>query len=216
MTQKINSLIKKLAQTETKSDLFNPYNELTKPTDDRTAPGVRQQNLRMYLDSLEKSKPQFICFFYAPLYDESKRSGVPLTNVSNFKQVEEVLNIKKSFEKATKSRGKPKLSSVASILWNTVEKIDEPIVFWPIIPFYPHKKSGLKTPRKFTNKELLKYKELVVDIVDLFEPKIVLSIGKDTHEALDFLQVKHYELPHPRRNIKKFEASLKRNLKKTK
>jgi hypothetical protein len=216
MSSKVNILIKKLAQTETKSDLFNPYNELTKPTDDRTAPGVRQQNLRLYLDSLEKSKPKIICFFYSPSYDESKRSGVPLTNVSNFKDVAEIVKIEKTFEKATKSRGKPKLSSIASIIWSVVEKIDEPIVFWPVIPFYPHKKSGLKTERNFTNKELLKYKDLMVDIVSLFEPEIVLSIGKDAHDALDFLQVKHYQLPHPRRSVKKFESSLKRNLRKLK
>jgi hypothetical protein len=216
MSAKIDILVKKLAQTETESVLFNPYNELTKPTDDRTAPGVRQQNLRIFLNSLEKQKPKVMCFYYAPSYDESKRSGVPLTNVSIFKQVAEILDVERPFEKATKSRGKPELSSMASIIWDTIEKVEKPIAVWPIIPFYPHKKSGLKTERNFSNKELLKYRPLLSDIVEIFEPKVVLSIGKDSHEALKYLKVKHYTLPHPRRSIKKFEAALKRNLRKLK
>lgn len=214
MSSKIDILVKKLAQTRTKGVLFNPYNELSKPTDDRTAPGVRQQNLRIYLSALEKQKPKILCFYYAPSYDESKRSGVPLTNVSIFKRVENILKVSRPFEKATKSRGKPELSSMASIIWDTIEDLNKTIAVWPIIPFYPHKKSGLKMERSFTNKELLTYRPLLSDIVELFEPKIVLSVGKDAHEALKFLKVKHYQLPHPRRNIKNFAASLRKNLKK--
>lgn len=216
MSTKVNSFIKKLAQTRTGSDLFNPYNELTKPIDDRTAPGVRQQNLRLYLNAHEKLKSKVMCIYYSPSYDESKRSGVPLTNISNFGEVNHFLGIEHPFEKATKSRNKPKVSSMASILWNLAERNNAKLLFWPVVPFYPHKKGGLKKVRNFTHKELLDYRNLLSDVVTIFEPKTILSIGKDTDEALSFLKVNHYKMPHPRRSIAKFETALKKELKKIK
>lgn len=210
MLATVNNLVKKLATHITEKNAFNPYNQLSKATDDRTAPGIRQQNLRLYLESHEKLKTKVIWAYLFPTYEEAKRSGVPMGNSNTFRQIEEILNTDRKFEKATKIKRIPNSSSMSEILWNTAEEIGINPIIWPVIPFYLHNPGARKTKRKPKADEVEMYGEYFKLILEIYQPKNILAIGKDTKNALDQLKIKSKYIQHPRRGIKAFKKTVSR------
>jgi hypothetical protein len=208
MTVKANDFVKKLATTKTSNTLFNPYNEFSKLMDDRTAPGVRQQNLRIYLDAHIKLNTKMLWVYLAPTYLEAKRSGVPLTNSALFGQVEEILSTSKHFEKAAKSKRRPNNTMLSSSLWNVADKLNINPLVWPLMPFYAHKKGDLKSRRKPTIQEIEKHKRFLLKIINIYKPKTILAVGKNAKETLDSLGIKTQYIAHPRRSKENFKKNI--------
>lgn len=208
MSTKIDGLVKRLALTDAGKTLFNPYNELIKTTDDRNAPGIRQQNLRLYLKSHAKLKTKTLWVYITPTFEEARRSGVPLANSSSFKDVEEMLNTKRPFEKATRRKRKPNGSPISTNLWSIASSLECNPVIWPAIPFYPHKKDSLSKKRTPKKDEIEKYGWVLKKMVEIYNPKTILAIGKSTKEALDMLEIKSKYVPHPRMGIKAFKRKV--------
>lgn len=209
MTAETNNLVKKLARTKTKDTIFNPYNEFTKSLDDRTAPGIRQQNLKLYLNSHISLKTKMLWVYCSPTYLEAKRSGVPLVNAVLFDKVEDILKTSKHFERATKSKKKLSNTAMSSTLWNVVSELGINPIIWPVIPFYTH---NLVSKRKPTDREIIKYKWFLMQILDIYKPTTILAIGRDTQKALQVLGVKAIYIEHPQRGKKAFKKEIVENI----
>jgi len=206
--------VRKLATTKTSKTLFNPYNELSKPVDDRTAPGVRQQNLRLYLNSHYALHTKMLWVYFSPTYTEAKRSGVPLVNFTTFRKAESVLNTEKHFEKATKSRKRPSSTVISSTLWSVADELGINPIIWPVIPFYAHVAGKLSVKRKPTPQEINKYKHYLEEILQIYKPEKVLAIGKEAEEAMKILGIEAGYIEHPRRGKKAFKTAIAKHLKK--
>jgi len=208
VTAKINGFVKRLATTDTGDKLFNPYNEFSKDFDDRTAPGLRQQNLRLYLNSHTKLKTNKLWVYLAPTFFELKRSGIPLTNNPVFKKVEGILSTNKHFENTSKTKMNINNTTLASSLWNVASELDINPLIWPLIPFYPHRKGKPSTKRKPKQEEIVKYRWFLDAIIATYKPSTILAVGKDTKEALDLLKIKSHYVNHPRRSKKRFKRAV--------
>jgi uracil-DNA glycosylase len=208
MTAKISGFVRKLATTATGDMLFNPYNEFSKMSDDKTAPGLRQQNLKLYLNSHMKLKTNKMWIYLAPTYLEAKRSGVPLANASIYRKVESILNAEKLFEKATKTKNRPNNTTLSTSLWNAANELNIHPIIWPVIPFYAHKENRLKSKRSPTQKEIVKYRVFIDKVIAVFKPTTILAVGKGTKEALDMLKIKSHYVKHPRSSKKEFKRNV--------
>lgn len=210
MGAKINEFIKELAITSTGNILFNPYNELNKNFDDKTAPGTRQQNLRLYLNTHDEIKTNKLWVYLSPTYTDLKRSGVPLTNTSVFKKVEGIIGTDKHFESTSRTKAAHNIAPLSTNLWNVADELDINPIIWPLIPFYPHKKDNPKSKRKPNNEEILKYRYFLDTIIEIYNPKTILAIGKDTKEALDLLKIKSHYVEHPKSSKERFKRGVSR------
>ena len=212
MATKIDNFVKQLALTDTGDMLFNPYNQLNKALDDRTAPGVRQQNLRMYLRSHAKLRTKIFWVYFSPTYQESRKSGIPLINSSLFKKAQNILDINKPFEKATKSKTKPSNTFLSRALWNAAQDLEINPIIWPVIPFFAHKKDAITKKRKPKVAEIEKYGFILKDLINMYKPKHIFAIGKEAEDALKRLEIKAIDLPHPRKGREKFKKLVSKKL----
>lgn len=210
MKATITQLVKKLALTKTEDNLFNPYNEYSKMTDDKNAPGLRQKNVRLYLNSHQELNTKIILLYLAPTYYEAKRSGVPLVSADQFKDTQDSLETEKKFEKATKIRIEANSTVFSSVLNEVSEELGINPLVWPVIPFYAHKPGDTSVRRKPSQGELLKYREFIDHIIEIYSPKTLLAIGKDTLAATDLLKIKADYIEHPRRGKSAFKKALKK------
>lgn len=207
----ITKYIKELARIETSDTLFNPYNEVSSPSDKNTAPGIRQQNLRLVLNAYYKSKPDMIWVFETPSYLEAKNSGVPLVNQANFLQVKQILDLKRNIERAVKSKETPDKSLTASVIWRIIEEMEIKPLIWNACPFYPHKKNNIAAGRNISKKELIEHKILFTKLTDIYKPKSICAIGKGAKRAMDILEIKTKYLDHPVYiGTDKFKSKVKR------
>ncbi|MDC0449155.1 hypothetical protein OAL67_00945 [bacterium] len=210
MAVNIKGFVQKLARTQTGDTLFNPYNQLLPGIDDKTAPGVRQQNLRLYLKSHDNLNTKTLWVFGNSNQSEARRSGIPLVGSTTFKTAEDVLDTTRRFEKATKSGSTGHSTTISSVLWNVAQELDINPLIWPILPFYPHKKEKPLSTRRLTKDEILEHKYFLSKIIEMYKPKNILAIGKEAEEALELLGIKAKFANHPKRGKEKFKRLAKK------
>lgn len=208
MRKSLNGLVKGISSENTGDTLFNPYNEFCRSVDTNTAPGIRQQNLRIYLQAHKKQGTQILWVYLNPTRTEFTRSGVPLVNSSQFNKIEELLDSKKRFEKATKTKRKPKKTIISTTLLDVAQGQNRSPLVWPVVPFYPHSKTSFNRSRKPTSTEIKEYSKYLLQIIEMYEPRRIYAIGNESKEILDSLNVKSTILPHPRRGLDKFKKAL--------
>jgi|GEM_PF-3845208 len=190
METRTDELIEKLANTRTDEDLFNPYNQVCKIFDINTAPGLRQGNLRIFLDSYINSHADVLWVYDSADYFSAKLSGVPLMGPNSFTQVETIFGITLHFENAIKNSSLLDIPKSRSHIWNQLSKQKELPLIWNVLPFYPHKKGDISVRRTPSNEEYLKYSGFIHNVIEIFKPKSVLAVGTKTKVALDLLDIK--------------------------
>ena len=190
MENATNELIKRLANTRTDENLFNPYNQVCKIFDVNTAPGLRQGNLRIFLDSFTNSSTDALWVFDSADYFSTKLSGVPLMGPSSFTKVENIFGLTLHFEAANKSSSLSAVPNAHAKLWNLISKQKEHPLIWNVLPFYPHKRDDISTRREPTAQEYLKYSEFMHSVIAIYKPKSVLAVGNKAKSALDLLKIK--------------------------
>ena len=189
MSKDIDSLLSKLAGTRTEASLFNPYNEVCKTTDISTAPGLRQGNLRLFLESHLNLKTDLLWIFDTPDYHNAKLSGIPLVNSSLYSRVEDLLGMTEHFENAGKAHNVNENSKIEENLWNSFAKSSTHPLVWNVMPFYPYKGEDMTSKRKATKEEVIKYGEFLRSIISIFKPKKVVAVGREAKAAVDLLEI---------------------------
>lgn len=187
---KTDNLVTKLASTKTEETLFNPYNQICKYNDINTAPGVRQGNLRLYLESYTNVKIDTLWVFSTADYCSTKLSGVPQVNPQNYRSVESVLKISTHFENANKNNLVSNENKLHNKIWDVISKQSTHSLIWNVLPFYPHDITDVSIERNPTKDEYVKYGEFIRMIIDIYKPKTVLAVGQKTKDALRLLNIK--------------------------
>lgn len=190
MASKTNELIIRLANTKTDDSLFNPYNQICKNYDITTAPGLRQGNLRIYLDSYLNKKTDVLWVIDCADFYSAKLSGVPLLEPISYAKVEGIFGLTEHFEVAHKNRTISGSNKGNEEIWDLLSKQKTRPLIWNILPFYPHETEDISKRREPTKKEYLQHAEFIRLIISIFKPKTVLALGTKTQSVLKDLNIK--------------------------
>lgn len=152
--------------------VFNPYNTL------------QYLNLYQYLKNHLTSHAEILCIGEASGYKGCRMSGIPFTsgyilaNSSIYTQI----------------RNKFQYDSIQNIKENSAKTVYEffeknplsydKMVLWNIFPFHPHKINEAFTNRTPSKKEIAEGVDYVIDMLNLFQIKVIYCIGNSSFDAL--------------------------------
>jgi len=138
--------------------LFNPLTDVCPLFDKQDAPLIRQKNLRIYLDAIDKCGS--VVFGEAGGYNGYRKTGLAFTSDLQLPMMSKVYNLPK-LNYATKSGRHNEMS--ATFVWKIIPNLVNPPFIWNIVPMHPHAGSPMtnRTPNK-------KDHEVVRDNVELF------------------------------------------------
>jgi hypothetical protein len=183
MKYTIDELIMKLANTITGENLFNPYNQIDSICDQSTAPGLRQNNLRIYLNRYQKTK---VTEMWVTKHIDSKTtklSGIPLIAPAHYSQIQSMLDLSGMLEIPIKNSAQQGANLKMHDVWNKIDGYDIKPLVWSVLPFYSHKSDISKT-------ELIKYAEIMEMMIDIFKPAKIITLDSGATAALSVLRHK--------------------------
>lgn len=196
MARKLRNFIWDLAQRKTDEGEFNPYNSIFKDQDLPTGPGIRQQNLRIYLNYHLRNKSNVLWLFDHPGFLDSVRTGVPLLNEENYENIKNYLKIKGNFETATKFSSRVDKSPISKIVWKSTSNLNKKPIFWNIYPFYKHDKS-IETVISPKKKDIIKHSEILENFIKLVKPRKIFVFGREAQKYANYLNLKYKYVDHP-------------------
>ena len=174
-----------------KYPLFNLYRDLDPQLDLPDAPAIRRANLRSYLESLP-GLPPLLLVGEAPGWHGCRFSGVPFTSEA------QLTGAKLPFSGQISSQvDKPNAESSATVFWKVMQPYHPHFFVWSSLPFHPHKPDQPLSNRTPTRQELRSFLPVLTGVVRLFSPKLVLAIGRQAEQALEWLDIPALSVRHP-------------------
>ena len=170
--------------------LFNPYNQEISSIDRPGAAGIRQQNLKNYLDSFPKA-PEYLLLGEAPGWRGCRFSGVPFTSEAQFGQSNvpfqgEPTSISGTYREAS-----------ATIFWNTL-RVHHPRAFaWNIMPFHPHHIDVPLSNRRPSRSEIDWALPVLIRLINLLAPIRIIAVGKVASSTLAKINIPALTIRHP-------------------
>lgn len=180
----MNDLLKELSQRKSSEIVFNQYSDSN-----------ILNNLKVYFSYLLENNHNILIVGEAPGYLGCKLTGIPFTSGSIIKQSSN--NI---FKKITNKIFLEKIISenTATIIWDFFKEKNTVPILWNSFPFHPHKKGNEKSNRRPTRLEVDEGKKYLRLIFNLFNPKIIGSLGrvgesilKDTFPEKEIIYIRH-------------------------
>ncbi len=166
-----NSFFKKLTRRSSGSGVFNPYkNEFI------------LNNLKHYLEYLYDNKYNEVLLIGEALgFSGGRLTGLPFSSGE--------LIMHSDYEIFKDLRSKMEIEVVegertASMIWETLSQYNTVPIFWNAFPFHPYQKRKPKSNRAPTQKELQEGRFYIEELVKIFEPKMIASIGRKGQSAL--------------------------------
>ena len=192
---KVTKFLQKLSNTKTSDTLFNPFNEICAIHDKQNAPNIRLKNLELLIRTHLALDTKTIWLFEAPSHLGARRSGAPFVNEGMFEKIEILLNTKKKFQKATCTKAKTAITS--KLAWGVAEELKIKPLIWESLMFHPHERNNQLTNRKPTKSELLEYKHILLDILDIINPEKVIAVGRTAEHSLKLMSIESEYVRHP-------------------
>ncbi len=171
---------------------FNPFSARDDEHDLPDAPKIRTQNLRKYLEAMERLKPRIAFVAEAPGYRGMRRTGIPLSSEVLLPKISEFLGTE--FKKATGTKAMSE--TTARVVWEVIEEIEEPVLLWNAVMVQPTAEDGYhnRTPGK---KEILAFQDILKEILGEFKPEMVFAVGRTAERALKMLGINAIYVRHP-------------------
>lgn len=198
----IEIFIEKLAKIEKNGNSTNLY------YGDNIESEIRRHNLKEYLALTKRQKPDVMLLGEAPGYRGCRLTGIPFTcerNIAdtkyfkngNFKTINDADNLESEVS--------------ASVVWNEISTCKRDTLIWNIFPFHPHENNNIKTNRTPNSKELKEGKEILIELLTLFEIKKIIAIGRKSESQIRNLGFNYAYVRHPARGgAKVFIESLRK------
>ena len=204
----IEALVSDLSHTQTPPDLFNPYNQVCQTHDLPDAPAIRRRNLTRLLRAHQRLQTKTLWVFEAPSHLGARRSGAPFVNEGNFREVEEFLGLHESLEQATHSAAR--IAPTTRITWNLAHELDVKPLIWEALPFHPHLPNQPLTNRRPRTSELKAYLHFLTDLLAIFEPALVVAVGRVAEQALAWAGTDATYVRHPAQGgVRQFRVQLR-------
>ncbi len=174
--------------------VFNPYRDRCVEWDSGESPKIRRKNLQCILDAAIAAKVDTIWVARDLGYRGGRRTGVPMTDEVHLSKAAALFHAS-SLVKATK--GTVVSERTASIVWEALSAINEPIMLWNVFPFHPHEPHDPMTNRCHTSRERRETMHFLWDLVALLRAKRLVAIGRDAQAALSDSPISVVEVRHP-------------------
>jgi hypothetical protein len=174
--------------------VFNPYTDCCKDHDRSNAAQVRRRNLEAFLRAGLERKVDTIWVARDLGYRGGRRTGIPLTDEVHLDQIEKLFGGIK-VKRAT--RGPIVAERTAAVVWKMLAQIGEPVVLWNVFPFHPHEPDDPFTNRCHTPTERDLTMPLLRGLVEMFQARRIVAIGRDAHLALHDIGIPVNAVRHP-------------------
>ncbi|MHA2249604.1 MAG: uracil-DNA glycosylase [Candidatus Kariarchaeaceae archaeon] len=175
------------------SNLFNPYADICQHHDKSNANLIRRSNLLEYLSVLHDLQPDTIWVGEALGYRGGRRTGLPFTDESHFSSMKKVYRVN-----PIKATNKGILKEItAKAIWEILALIEPPPILWNILPFHPHQSDQELSNRIPTLGELTKTSQFTLDLLDFFQIKKVIAIGRKAVYQLEKMGIPCKYVRHP-------------------
>lgn len=204
----IEKIIDLLQSTQAPAFGFNPYKDICPEHDLPNASAIRCENLKLYLNAQLELKPKSLWLGEAPGYNGVRRSGLYLLSEPQLDMLSDRLKCL-PFQKATKTA--PKATSTSKQVWKMIELLPEVPLTLDAYPFHLVQEKLPFANRSPKKAELKDYAPLLEFITDLFQPEIIIAIGRKAEYALNHIGIKAQYVRHPSRGgQREFEKGIKR------
>lgn len=169
-----------LARTQPTQNSINPWDYSKKENE------IRRNNLKTYLSIILESKPSVLLVGEAPGYRGTRRTGVPFSS-------EKIILTHPFFtaspEFKIENLTNPIAEASASVVWRTMDELQFFPLIWASFPFHPHEPGNDLTNRAPTKEELLLGQASLRLLMELFEIKTVVAVGRAAERTLQEMGV---------------------------
>ncbi|MCY3021310.1 MAG: uracil-DNA glycosylase [Planctomycetota bacterium] len=190
----IRSLIEQLAAAKSGPDLANPWADEDPALDVPRAATLRRANLEAYLTLLAARPPRLLVVGEAPSYRGCRFTGIIFTS-------EHTLATHPFFSQArfvrTSRRPVPWREASATIVWETIDRLERPPALWAAVPFHTRKAGEPLSNRTPTRLEMEDALPLLEQIRRLFPKAAVVAAGRIAERSLAALGVPCVYVRHP-------------------
>lgn len=185
--------VEKLADLSFK-DAFNPYSDACDDFDQDDAPAIRRTNLKLVLDAAIEGKVDSIWIARDLGYRGGRRTGLALTDEAHLTD-HAVLYGDLPLVRATK--GPALAERTASVIWQTLNRIQRPVFLWNVFPLHPHEPGDPQSNRCHTRFERNACRPLLTWLLGALNPRVVVAVGRDAQLALADLGIDAIQVRHP-------------------
>jgi uracil-DNA glycosylase len=193
MRSRIDRFVDNLVSIDLEN-VFNPYADKCEIHDLADGPGRRKRNLKNALRSAVENNTDSVWIARDLGYRGGRRTGLALTDeahLANFSALHKNIRI----QKATKG---PVVSErTATVIWNMLGRISDPVFLWNVFPFHPHLANDPMSNRCHTSKELKACDHIFHDMLEIVRPSKVIAIGSNAHTSLEKKGIDGLCVRHP-------------------
>jgi uracil-DNA glycosylase len=188
----------------------NHYSYLSQ-SGNNAANTARRFNLGNYLLRMTSISPNIALIGEAPGFKGCRLTGVPFTSEylllngelnewmmfqATREKVIGTASDWSSFQKTTETTSLSK-EATATIVWETLIKLDCCPLLWNAFPFHPHKPERLNSNRKPGIDELAIGEPFLIELLSLFEIDTIVAVGRTAARILHKLGLKAEPVRHP-------------------
>jgi hypothetical protein len=188
-----SALVTALADVRLPS-VFNPYSDCCAIHDRADAAKTRRKNLEVFLQGALSSKVETIWVARDLGYRGGRRTGVPLTDEVHLDGVGRLFG---GIELKRATRGPVMAERTAAVVWRVLSRIHKPVVLWNVFPFHPHEPNDHLSNRCHTSAERLITLPLFETLIEMFQPRRLVAIGRDAQLALKDIKIPVTTVRHP-------------------
>lgn len=198
MTRRFDRFVRDLGDVELSERATNQFSHTT---GDLQGNAVRRRNLRLYLDEMESIEPRMLLIGEAVSYRGGRLTGIAFVSESVMlagmdTRSGRILGADHGYRKATPG---PKLSTEASatMVWETISKIDPLPLLWNAFPFHPFGSGSVDSNRAPSANELLIGQTFIERLLRLFAFEQIVAIGNHASLSLQRMAIDHTKVRHP-------------------
>jgi hypothetical protein len=174
--------------------VFNPYSDCCAIHDRADAARIRRKNLEALLQAALSNKVDTIWVARDLGYRGGRRTGVPLTDEVHLDLVGRLFG---GVQLHRATRGPAVAERTAAIVWKMLLRINQPVVLWNVFPFHPHEPGDPLSNRCHTSAERQITLPLFNTLLEMFEPRRLVAIGRDAQLALRDIDIPVMTVRHP-------------------
>ena len=191
----IDAFIRDLSLARLDEDAFNEY--APRGADN----AIRRANLRLYLRAMAARAPRTLLVMEAPGYRGCRLTGVPVTSRkvllegvpalrifgvdAGYRDVSDV-----GFERVYGEQS-------ATIVWETLARLDALPVIWNTFPFHPHQAGRPLSNRRPRKAETELGAAFLLRLLALWRFERIIAVGNVAYETLGKLGVDCHKVRHP-------------------
>lgn len=127
-------------------------------------------------------------------YRGGRRTGLPLTDEAHLDNAKAICGRSDILRATT---GDAVAERTASVVWNMLKAIDEPVVLWNVFPFHPHERGNPLSNRQHSRKEREATLPLFEELRLIFRPERVFAIGRNAQHAIAGAGIQAVQVRHP-------------------